>query len=433
MHRFWTTAAAGLAGLVAGLGLGLAVPHLRRDPAPAPSQQRWRTLDGERADDVADALVALGYAAGVAPPRPDVGVTVHDPDRAWPGANLIVSGHAPEALLMGMDGQVLHRWSRPWEELFPSRPDGPATRGYWRRARLLPGDDLIVLATGYGVARLDRDSQVRWVWAGAAHHDVRVHGDQVWTLVRERREHEGQPIDDDQITVLDLETGAERFRVSLLDALTRSPWAPLLDQGRHPPDVFHANTVVPLTGPNPHPAFRAGRVLVSSRHLDALLVVDMDQEEVVWAATGLWTGPHEPQVLPDGGLLVFDNQGDWPRSRVLELDPSSLAVRWAWGEEGIATETCGTAQRLPGGTTLVVASNQGRAVEVTPDGEVVWEYHSPARTTDDAGRTLVGNLFQVERVTSPSDGAAAAPAARAGAAGAPPASGPDHSHSSPRP
>ena len=41
---------------------------------------------------------------------------------------------------------------------------------------------------------------------------------------------------------------------------------------------------------------------------------------------------------------------------------------------------CGHAQRLPKGNTLANESLPGRAIEITKDGEIVWEYRDPFRT-----------------------------------------------------
>ena len=54
------------------------------------------------------------------------------------------------------------------------------------------------------------------------------------------------------------------------------------------------------------------------------------------------------------------------------------------------------AQRLPNGNTLVVETDGGRALELTGDGEVVWEFRSPFRAGDE--QELVATLFDVVRV-----------------------------------
>jgi hypothetical protein len=47
----------------------------------------------------------------------------------------------------------------------------------------------------------------------------------------------------------------------------------------------------------------------------------------------------------------------------------------------------GTSYRLKNGNTLIVESRRGRAFEVTPEREIVWEFINPNRTARDESRT----------------------------------------------
>ena len=81
-------------------------------------------------------LEAIGYLSGSRPAPPTRGVSIHDAARAFRGLNFYVSGHAPEALLMDMKVEVLHRWGY---EFAAALPDFPLPRGHrgdahWRRA-----------------------------------------------------------------------------------------------------------------------------------------------------------------------------------------------------------------------------------------------------------------------------------------------------------
>ena len=60
------------------------------------------------------------------------------------------------------------------------------------------------------------------------------------------------------------------------------------------------------------------------------------------------------------------------------------------------TKNCGTNQRLANGNTLVTESENGRAIEVTPRGQIVWEYINPERAGPHG--TLIATLFEVERL-----------------------------------
>ncbi|MCA9001733.1 MAG: hypothetical protein KDB61_07415, partial [Planctomycetes bacterium] len=130
-------------------------------------------------------LANVGYATGYEAPRIETGVTIHLEELAQPGLNLYCSGHAPEAVLMDMQGKVLHRWSLPFDQVPSQRTPSMRTQLTWRKVHLLANGDLIVCYEGLGLARLDRNSKLLWYWDGASHHDFEVIGDRVFTLSRE--------------------------------------------------------------------------------------------------------------------------------------------------------------------------------------------------------------------------------------------------------
>jgi hypothetical protein len=133
------------------------------------------------------------------------------------------------------------------------------------------------------------------------------------------------------------------------------------------------------------PLSRAGQLLVSLRDVSTVALVDMDGARVVRALSGPWVRQHDAEFLPDGTLLVFDNEGDpdgGRGSRVLEVDPVTSKVKWSYGgREGqpLDSEARGSQSRLANGNTLIVESWGGRLAEVTRAGDVVWEFINPVR------------------------------------------------------
>lgn len=104
-----------------------------------------------------------------------------------------------------------------------------------------------------------------------------------------------------------------------------------------------------------------------------LAVLDLAQAEVVWALQGSFAKQHDPQVLADGTLLLFDNAGLGKHSRLLQLDPATGETIWEYRGDpdgGFRPGCCGTADRLPNGNTLINETDAGRAFEVTPDHNV---------------------------------------------------------------
>lgn len=358
-----------------------------------------------------DQLRSLGYIGGTETAT-ESGVTIHDRERAQDGLNFYCSGHAPEAFLMDMDGKVIHRWSRSFSELWPdaevARDDENAS--WWRRCHLLPDRSILVIFEGLGIARLDADSNPIWKNLNGAHHDLEVLPDgSIWVLTRERRRLPRLGIDrsvlEDYAVHLDA-SGRESRRLSLLEAFEGSEFREVWTRSGARPgphgDLFHTNTIEVLDGRAAErlPAFAKGNLLVSMLKLDAIAVVDPAREEVVWAHAGGFRKQHDPKLLDGGNLLLFDNRGPGgARSRVLELDPETLETAWEYrgtDTRPFFSKQLGTAERLPNGNTLITESDRGRAFEVTPSGEIVWEFHNPHRVGE--GGTLVARIPELVRV-----------------------------------
>ncbi|MBN2311104.1 MAG: hypothetical protein JXR94_19160, partial [Candidatus Hydrogenedentes bacterium] len=100
-----------------------------------------------------------------------------------------------------------------------------------------------------------------------------------------------------------------------------------------------------------------------------------------------------------GRLLVFDNQGYRGASRIVEVEPLTQRIEWAYAgtpAKPFYSELCGSCQRLPNGNTLITESTYGRAFEVAPEGRIVWEFISPHRAGDH--NQLIATLFEVIRL-----------------------------------
>lgn len=379
------------------------------EPLPVPEDAvppgRWsRVPAGGSADDQAlVSLLSLPYLEGKVEAGEVSGVTVHDPERAWDGLNLYCSGHAPEALLMDMAGRVLHRWRMPFRQAFPDRPRNQES-AFFRRVALLPGGQLLALFHGTGLVKLDRDSRLLWTRPIAAFNDFWVAPDGGILVLTKEAEiipsiHPEEPVLEDFVVELSA-SGEEMGRLSLLELFRRAPWADLLRDMKPHGDVLHSNTVTRLDGRAPQPFLAGGNLLVSLREVDVIGAIDPEAPEVVWALDGPWHRQHEPVALADGNVLLFDNRGSpGGGARALEIDPASGEVVWSFGDapgQEIYSPEGGTVARLPNGNTLITASESGRVFEVTPGGEVVWEFVSPHRAGPD--RQLVATLWEMQRL-----------------------------------
>ena len=382
---------------------------------------RWRRVPPGAADDTTamiQQLESIGYLSG-SRTEASSGVVRHSTETTWAGLNLYTSGHAATAILMDMDGRELHRWSYPFERVWPGRDPGRSetNASNWRRAYLFENGDLLAIFEGLGLIKLDRNSNLLWSSPIHAHHDLEVMpGGDIYVLDRTAhvvpRVREHHPILEDFVVILGPD-GAEKQRVSLLEAFENSDYMELLLGSRmYEPafrlgtrwedgDIFHTNTLEVLDGRIAErvPSFAAGRVLISLRVPSIIAVVDLDEQRVVWAQRGNFRRQHDPSVLDNGKLLLFDNVGDPDGSRILELDPltgeESFVYRGS-DTEPFFSKSCGTAVRLPNGNTIITESDGGRAFEVTASGAIVWEFYSPYRAGPGDG--FIATLFELVRL-----------------------------------
>lgn len=390
------------------LGLAIAVTA----PLAAAAEESLGRTHGRTDEErrTIERLETLGYAASTRSGPAVHGVTIHDEPRACPGLNLVTSSHAPVAVLMDSRGVVVHRWQLPYaevsghEELPHQRPVS------WRRVRMLANGDLVALYNGRAVVKVDARSNLLWANVNGAHHDLDIHpnGDVYVLTLRPQVVdwvHSEVPVMEDYITILSSKDGSERRRISVLESLRGTEldgaWHEAWSERRIKGDILHINAVEILDGriADRLQAFAEGNVLTSFRSLHAIAVVDLRSEKTVWTHRGDFRRQHDPTVLENGNLLLFDNGDSTRGSRVLEIEPASGEVAWSYGgteASSFWTSTGGVCQRLVNGNTLITESNNGRAFEVTRDGTIVWEFVNPHRVGKEG--EFVANLCEVRRL-----------------------------------
>jgi hypothetical protein len=252
-----------------------------------------------------------------------------------------------------------------------------------------------VLVGGRGIPITEVSWDGRQVWSGpTGHHEVRpslVPG-RVYYLTDEAPCN-GQMNGAGGIVEWDYRTSSESWHWYLCNH-----YDPPVDV----PDWSHLNTIA-----HTHDD---GTLLVSSRNQNAIFWVDRESGDILWtmgyagrisdgfngdfemAEEDRFIGQHDPEVLPNGNILMYDNGDDStrPYSRALEIaytyDPSGVSsahMVWEYRHHpDLFTPVWGSADRLDNGNTLVTF---GRAdgvdvthiVEVTHDKEVVWELTLP--------------------------------------------------------
>jgi hypothetical protein len=178
----------------------------------------------------------------------------------------------------------------------------------------------------------------------------------------------------------------ELFYANELEALLFANGLDTFDDATHR-DFLHLNDIeiLSMSDAAAFPLFDAGDIMVSLRELNLIMVIDPATEEVRWTQTGPWIRQHDPDFLPDGRIMVFDNRRDdrdgriFGGSRILTIDPVTREVQTVYegsDEAPFFSNEQGKQQPLANGNVLIAETLRGRVFEVTPGDRIVWSYIS---------------------------------------------------------
>ncbi len=324
--------------------------------------------------------------------RRGTGLIALDPDASAGGYTLFapLTGSG-EVYLIDLFGRVVHRWDLPY------RPG--------RHARILPNGNLAF----NGVLPGEPALFPMWhKYRGGVMAEVTPDG----TVVREHRDplqhHDAHHLGDGRILYTALEPlrgaraagvrggvpGSEPDGTVWADTIKevdpdgRLTWswraADHLDRDSHVLHPHYSREHWPLI--NSVSPLADGNILASLRSTSAVVVISRATGEILWrTAPGTVSQQHCPTELADGTILVFDNgvfrpDSDVPFSRVIEIERPGSTITWEYHDparESFFAPFMGSAQRLPGGNTLITDSPAGRLFEVTRDGYLCWEYVVP--------------------------------------------------------
>jgi hypothetical protein len=342
----------------------------------------------------------------------------------------------PVAYLVAADGSVQHTWSHPLHQPGPEHAPPNYLRG-WNHVEVDRTGHLYAIVPLQALLKLTADSQLAWASEISAHHDLAIREDGSVLVLTEsprlvRCGDSNHLILDNQVTNVG-PIGSVRDVLSVYDVLRTEPalaerleeavrqraaafqrsslsttgdempeeevtmTRELLRTGRFvgerrqalrrlrdlpgsPCDVLHTNTLEILAR-HPSGLWQRGDVLLCMRELDLIVVVDLVAAAVRW----WWgpeelSGPHQPSMLPDGRVLIFDNGRARRRSRLLLVEPVSREVVWQWTASPPQSFFCpvaGGCERLANGNLLVTDAQAGAAFELTMSGRKVWALTLP--------------------------------------------------------
>ncbi len=368
-------------------------------------------------------------------------VDIIDGTRSEPGLTLVCGGTDACALVDAF-GQMRQVWKLPFSNVWAHPPHIPKPvpdiMTLIHDGEVFPNGDLLAIyhgegdtPYGYGLVKMDKKSHVIWKLPLNTHHDVYVaNNGTIYTLAQKYQPNHIPELDGKYASPLLFDTieivspdGESKDSIPVLDAFMGTPYEQVLYQKFNPfytktGDYTHSNSVMVLEDniANKFPMFKAGQILVSLRNQNTLAVIDPETRKVVWAVEGIWKLQHEAGFLPNGHILLVDNNGysngyneannnedpnqddDQRASRILEIDPATGGVAWHFNgsaDEYFYTKFRGTVQKLANGNYFVTSTAPAhKLMEITPDKEVVWRY----TTFPKQEKVKSNNMFKAARI-----------------------------------
>jgi hypothetical protein len=342
---------------------------------------------------------------------------------------LYTSTHDTTARLIDNHGQEVHTWSFQYHDLFKDTSHivsiGKLKNQYFylRDFHLYENGDIILMISaggvtpwGMGFVKLDKNSNVLWTYTGYVNNDFDIGDDGIIYTI----EHEMEsvkparvrdvflPFLEDHIVMLD-NYGREQKRISLIDALDKSPYAAILNRFVNDGhgDPTHSNSITYIKTDNPNvPWMKQGHLLISVRNLNSFLVLDPKTETITHVADLPSRMQHDIDITQTGNLLMFDNQGDIlgnEHTRILEIDPITHQTVWQWDKDAMGKEMqsdfFGEQHRSSNGNTFIVYAEKGQLFEIDKNNQVTWAYHTPLQKNID-GENKMAIITSAERFPS---------------------------------
>lgn len=321
-------------------------------------------------------------------------VLVYKPDKCYNGYTLFSTYKSNTFYLIDMEGNVIHTWTVKTAKI----------------AEILPNGHLMYGNQWKGMVETDFESKELWYYPCTQHHDFAVmeNGHIMVLCGIQARGSPQRPVWEKRFNpkIYEVSLFGTAYFIEVDPRRNERVWEWWADEhveelkkvGVKLPtplfDVFHSNTceVLPETELGKEdPKFKAGNVVFSHRNLDVIGVIDKRDGEVVWAwGPGTLDRQHMPTLIPDrhpitgeplpgaGRFLIFDNGTHRGYSRVLEVDPKTERIVWEYKAPGFFGDWSGGQDRMPNGNTVISEGGiRGRLFEITPEGEIVWEYLTP--------------------------------------------------------
>jgi hypothetical protein len=352
-------------------------------------------------------------------------VVAYDPTAIGPGLTLIV-GIGPDsdniAKIVDSGGHVIHQWTVGWftlwpnpthlpEEAVPKAKPGEIIHG----VALTDNGDLVFNYERLGMVRIDACSSVKWRLAERTHHSLYwdTARRSFWTLGQRSGASDVARLPNHaksfvEYSILEVSPEGKILQeISIADMLIRNGLQGMLYMSTKDNwgtavsgDTLHANDVETFPEKMTPGIFQPGDVMVSLRNINGVFVFDGKTLKTKFKTIGKVLRQHDPDFVDGNTISIFDNNNLRPEtkdvySKIAQIDARDGSASVVYGgsaEQSFFTDIMGKHQYLDNGNILLTESRNGRALEVTEDGRVVWEYNNVVEPG------VVGLLSEAQRL-----------------------------------
>lgn len=345
-------------------------------------------------------------------------VTIYDPSLSYKGINMYTSLYESYTFLFDMQGNILHKWTL----------DTTIDNKGCHSKLLENGDLLCMLATKEELKKLDWNSNEIWKLNIPGHHEIALKdNNEIYILAWRDRIvfFKGLPIPilSDYIAVIS-QDGKILREISIYDSIKEHlplgiahriyRWLAnpinifdIITRQIKNKNIFNESTVLDILHNNRisiadkdiTDTCKKSDILLSFRELSFIAIMDIDIEKFIWTwGKGQLSRQHHPTFLENDNIMVFDNGVKRGFSRIIEVNPKTNTIEWDYvadPPENFFSNIRGSCQKLPNGNVLITESVRGRIFEITPSGQIVWEYYN---THINKKKKERAGFYRVERI-----------------------------------
>ncbi|OGY24877.1 MAG: hypothetical protein A2Y57_00935 [Candidatus Woykebacteria bacterium RBG_13_40_7b] len=301
---------------------------------------------------------------------PDFEVDIFKEDKVYLANTLLPDNHKidnPRVIEVNILGEII------WEYQLPEDLKKYTNPGF--DAEKLPNGNVLILLPAKGVFEIDQDKNIIWSYLDSkVSHDADRLPDGN-TLISFGN---GDGKEDSQVKEVD-KNGNIIWSWKAKDYFDNDQFGSLYDQG-----WTHTNAVARLEN---------GNTLISPRNFNLLIEVNPLGKVVKTFGKEFLVKQHDPEILANGNILIA-NHGE-PHQAV-EYNYQSEEKIWVFPIPEKKNWPVRDADRLPNGNTLITGS--AKIFEVTPKGEVVWQFGLKKPEFDSPKDAPAKGFFKAQRI-----------------------------------